>query len=223
MRILLVKYLFVIFILLLSPRANATMLTSNFDFGLEGWTVDGKGSLGQPGPTVVGANLSHVTTGGNPDGFLQAEDADNGWMTLIAPEQFLGDLSSFNNGLISFDSKVIVPGITLLSQFGSIELFGEGSLYASLDITPGDPTDDWIYSSALLTASKWGMADNDEWANLLANVTGIRVIVESHSPVQETIGFDNFILKTPVPEPSTIFLIGSAMLGIIGCGLKKKT
>lgn len=72
-----------------------------------------------------------------------------------------------------------------------------------------------------MNASDWGRTQ-DQWMNILYSVTEIRVITEAIVGY-EIVGFDNFKLQSsPVSEPATVIILGSGLVGLLGCRRKFK-
>ena len=175
--------------------AASLAVEGDFDAGLEGWTAEG-------------GTLIHVAAGGNPDGFLQLTDETNSNMFLTAPQNafYSGNLSGYVNGFVQFDARLVgLSGpATPFTTFGTIR-FSNGANSASFDLAPlGEPTDQWTTYMARLTSPPWG-SDSSNWLDILSNVTSLTVNLESHSPIVETVGFDNFRLSA-LPEPGTLAL-----------------
>ena len=81
-------------------QASADTISSTFDTGAEGWSaLDPTGDY----------TASWQSTGGNPGGFLQGNESnplgDTGY--FIAPSKFLGNLSAYAGGTLTYDLKVI--------------------------------------------------------------------------------------------------------------------
>jgi hypothetical protein len=198
-------------IALLASRVAAGVILEpgTFDAGLEGWTADG-------------GTLTYVATGGNPGGFLQLADATSTDMFVIAPknEFYSGDLTGYVNGFVQFDARTVsLSGpATAYPAFGRIT-FASGGKTASFDLAPlGEPTDEWTTYKAALTSPPWG-TDFDAWLEILSNVTSLTVNLESHSPIVETVGFDNFRLSG-LPEPGTLTL---ALIVAAGAALARRS
>ena len=170
--------------------ANASIL-STFDSDNENWTVLGL------------ATLSHENNGGNPGGFLVAAEAGGDTFEVVAPSKFLGELLAFKGGTLSFDSKLITTdGGSFGSGFGKVTILGGGAS-AELDLAPNPPETNWVTYSAQLISSNWGVSEAI-WDQILANVTEIRVILESVVG-WETMGFDNFKVQTATPQILSAF------------------
>jgi hypothetical protein len=189
-------------LLILGGMVAHAAIISTFASDNESWTVSGL------------ATLSHENNGGNPGGFLVAAEAGGDTFEVVAPSKFLGNLSLFKGGTLSFDSKLITTdGGSFGSGFGKVTILG-GGFSAELDLAPNDPTTDWATYSAMLIASNWGVSEAT-WSQILANVTQLRVILESVVG-WETMGFDNFQVAQPVPLPPSSLLFGTGLIGCFG-------
>lgn len=184
-------------------QAEATTITSTFTAGLEGWTA----------VETTGGTPSHMVAGGNPGGFLYIDNSENLWAYVVAPAAFLGNLSAFNGGSLSFDGNQLTGNgaYSDFNDWGRVIITG-ASGSASLDFAPGTiPVNQWRTYSAPLTAAAWGVTPA-VWSALLANVTDIRFSLEGTFG-GETNGFDNPTLQSPtapnpVPEPASLILVG---------------
>lgn len=177
-----------------SRPAAALTIQSSFDAGLEGWTA-------------LGIGLSWQSTGGNPGGYIRGDDLANA-SYLIAPAAFLGDLSAFDGGQMSFDHIAIdLDGMPIAGSGGEVTIFS-GAQSATADLLT--PSLTWQTGSVPLTASAWGVSQA-EWTSILANVTGIQIVIDSTLAVGAD-GFDDFTIVTP--EPTTALLLGCGIAGI---------
>lgn len=189
---------------LMGTAASAATLSSSFDTDAEGWTV-------------AGAVLSHVATGGNTGGHLQANDGVGTEMTLTAGAAYSG-IALMDNGQIKFDFIEKANPNGNYGSAGVVTLYGGGDS-ASLDLIPGDPGNSWVTYAADLTASAWGKTQV-EWEALIANIDTITVNVESGSRISEVIGLDNFSVDVatpavPLPASVPLMLSGLAALGLM--------
>jgi hypothetical protein len=174
--------------------ASGLTIQSSFDAGLEGWTA-------------AAVALSWQSAGGNPGGYLRGDDQAN-TSYLIAPAAFLGDLSSFDGGSMAFDHIAIdLDGFPIAGAGGEVTIFS-GAESATADLLTPSPI--WQTGSVLLTAAAWGVSQTT-WTGILANVTGIHIVIDSTLGVG-TDGFDNFTMVTP--EPATALLIGVGVAGM---------
>jgi hypothetical protein len=116
-------------------------------------------------------------------------------MAVVSPERFVGNLSRFDGGTLRFDAREIaVPARGPWSAFGAVTIIG-GQGEAHADLSPQEATQVWKTYSLTLVASNW-QVDASSWRQILSDVRGIRVTLESCSVLGETVGFDNFQLVT---------------------------
>jgi len=190
-----------------SLGAHASVIRSGFDTDLEGWT------------SFDGGSEVHVASGGNPSGYLEMTDVGLGSMQAIAPSAFLGNLTAYLGGALSFDALQSNQDSSDWGGFGTVRL-SNGGLTAVLDIAPdGAPGGSWNTYSAALDPALWS---GDSLSAVLANLTGISIELEDHDGVSEVVGFDNFTLtsaRTEVPEPGTLALLAGA--GLVA-GLRRR-
>lgn len=187
---------------------DGAVISSRFDSDLEGWTTNDSGSFSQ------------VATGGNPGGFLWLDNSELSIAQIQAPTKFLGDLSAYIGGKISFDGNLLGRGGNFFNgpdhgylDFGYVRI-SSPTIAVQIDLSPNGvtaPYQEWQTYSAVLDGDTWGVSDTD-FGILMADVTAVSIVVESlfGSEVQ---GVDNVEITT-VPEPSTcmllvIFLIGA--------------
>lgn len=165
-------------------------IISSFDYGREDWTA-------------TNGTIKWMPSGGNPGGYLEVQDTGGTMydVRLLAPSKFLGDLSSFDGGSLSFDSKLIDLGGGKLDNgaFGQVRL-SSGSQTALRDLAPSAPTYSWLNYGLDLTPEAWGYGGSN-WGAFLGNITEIRVTLDCTASRFETVGFDNFLLRNPAPPP----------------------
>ncbi len=200
--------LFVLGLTLCSLEASAATISSDFSADLDGWTISaGSGAL------------SYSATGGNPGGYLFVDNAEGATIVrAIAPAKFLGNLSAYDGGTLSFDGNLLSKGsVPFYAPYGQVRISTSGGTPATLDIAPSDPSIGvWTTYSVSLDAATWGQTPT-RWAEILANVTEIAIVLEAVSGL-ETNGFDNFVL-TSVPEPSGTVL---AALGLVSLATARR-
>ncbi len=219
-------------VVLLSPRpvAATSAISSTFKANDEGRTVE-------PGEGAI----TYEPKGGHPGGFLQIMDTGPSSYVIFSPAKFKGDLSLFNGGLLSYEVKVFPPTPPLTSVgsgFGRIQLGGGGS-NATFDYAPNPPVPSpkfWKQYSVPMTAEAWHTTDAN-WDTVLSDVTNFHITLGL-----ENIGFDNFQLKSGhrrraalrlssnedlepdsdvIPEPSSLFLLATGLLGLVGWRRKR--
>lgn len=194
----------------LSPAAAAPV--SVFDTNTEGWLAAGA------------AVFEWRNDDGNGPGYLYIDNAEAQGAILTAPVAFRGDLGTYNGGQISFDGKLLGTGGSFYQatvDYGVITIQGGGTS-AFLDLAPGGATagtSDWTTFSAPLTAAAWGKTDL-QWAQILGSVTNITLSVEALFG-NEVQGIDNIRLA-PVPGPATVWLLGTALAGVIAYRARRR-
>lgn len=180
---------------------SAQTIQSTFDTGLEGWT------------TSSGGSITYSAVGGNPGGYLQQIDLDLQDMFIIAPPAFLGNLTGFQEGTLSFDVRQIV-GTADYDPFGIVIIRNGANFVAADIVTSGFPGSEWSTQSVILNASSFGTTP-DFFSSIMSNVTALEITLESQFGVFETVGLDNMQLAVAVPEPGCLMLLSVAALG--GC------
>lgn len=211
--------------LLALPLTAAPVVSSTFDSNSEAWLVAGDG----PNTAVV-----YLPAGGNPGGAIQRADLTDGYMHFQAPAKFLGNLSAYYNGTLSYDLLQTVP-------FNDPEWFyrelieGAGMLILNTAGLPPN-TANWVHRSVALNAAAGWIAVaslNDyigtpiteaQFQAVLANVTALYITGDLISGA-DLATLDNVTLQA-VPEPSTWLFTGAALAALTGAlrrrGLKTR-
>lgn len=76
---------------------------ATFDSSAEGWVASTYPVQGPYAAPVATPALTHQSTGGNPEGYIEIEDPDNNVVFWRAPASFLGDRSGAYGQNLSFD------------------------------------------------------------------------------------------------------------------------
>jgi RHS repeat-associated protein len=173
------------------PAGPAFRLTSDFSTNADGWTANN------------GGEMKFVATGGDPGGYLEVTDTANSPdFAVLAPQRFLGDLSTFDGGQLSFDLRTI-SHLSGVCFDDAIPLTIEStSGIAAYTIPLAKSPDSWSKFSVPLNAATWGKTDK-EWQRILSDVTQIRIEIEMWCSV-DTSGFDNFSLIQRDGHPVTV-------------------
>lgn len=194
---------------LLAGAAHADILYS-FNTGTQGWTA------------YDGGAITWAPIGGNTGGWLTMVDTTGGDMRAVLPSTGLGNWSSYLGGTLSFDARNVSGDTPDYFSFGEIEITGTaGSI--KLDIVPGaEPISttalgSWHSYTTTLSTAMWG----SNLANVLQNVTAVKVTLEFHNGITESAGFDNFAV-TSVPEPSSAMLLLAGVAGLIWVAARRR-
>jgi hypothetical protein len=198
------RHLITASLLALGALAAHANINSSFNNGLEGWTG-------------AGGTVSYGASGGNGGGYLVQTDTMNTWMSVSAPAAFLGNLSTYSGGVLSFDVKNISNHASDLQSgpwFGAITITGAAGS-ASRNVAgagAGLPLADglWRTYSTTLSPALW----SGNLAAVLANTTAITLTLEFNNAIVETAGLDNFQIAA-VPEPATAVLMGAGVMVLV--------
>jgi len=167
---------------------SAFSVSSMFDSDLDGWTGTGDGTISWQG------------SGGNPDGYLQAEDPATGGNTdAVAPPKFLGNWSLFENtGSLSADLTIISGGA--VSEGAMFQISGPGgAAHLAWPTADGPPHGEWATFKVPIVESHWTVTSGT-WDALLPDVQSLLIDME-HITGVETTGLDNVVLSTLSPDP----------------------
>lgn len=197
----------------LSLSAPAGAVESRFDFDAEGWTVtnahDGVGSLPATWQTA-----GRIFTN---DPFA--------WTAFAAPAPFLGDLSSFLGGSLSFDLQVAQLDAAAPNYFGAMLRSGSDRLVWFGGV-PGvtDPrtylvpldaaAPGWRLNPSSLAGPATGSAvDSATFAAILSRVDGLFIDADWRGGA-DAVTLDNVVLAAAVPEPGAMALWMAGLLAM---------
>ena len=190
------RWLIILSVILLPARPvfAASTVSSTFDVDADGWTA-----------TPGAATVAHEASGGNPGGFLSSTDTDPTTPVVIAPAKFLGDLSAYDGGVLSYDMKVLDPTTPVTSVgdgLGRVQINGGGSnaTFIYLPSPPFPSPDAWRRFVVPLTAAAFNTTQAN-WEQVLSNATHLDVIIQHGTKV----GMDNVTL-TPAPDLSNLIV-----------------
>ena len=130
--------------------APTVLARSTFDSGDEGWQIfgDAQGATAQP---------TYSATGGNPGGFLSAQDdVTGGYWYWEAPETFLGDQCAAYGGNLGFDLRQ--SDTSSQSDRADVILRSDvnGEIVTLVLDTAENPGTDWTsYTIALKETAGW--------------------------------------------------------------------
>lgn len=197
-------------------------LVSTFDSGSEGWTVsDGA------------RNLEWNSTGGNPGGFISAEEAllNNTWY-FRSPNIWAGDWTSYIGGTVSFDLIDIVKD-QWDPNFGGmhgvyypdppeiiIAMDTDNVVFWEADIVP--ISSDWTSFQIQLLESdaSFSSTTTASFETIMENVSRLAIRGE-YFRLDDKEGLDN-VMVNPIPIPAAVWLFSSGLVGLIGISRRKK-
>jgi hypothetical protein len=163
------------------PLLSQSFITSTFDDSTEDWTVSG------------GA-LYYQDQTGNPGGFIEFEDDQDGKGVFMAPIKFIGDLRGYDQGSIEFNLKnTLNNGQTMLYGYGTVTI-SSALLTAEKNVVPLEYINEWTSFSIPFDAENWGLTAG-AWDSLLSDVTMISIQMDAQWDYYDRIGLDNFTLK----------------------------
>lgn len=151
------------------------------------WQLTDNGSQTQP---------RHMPTGGNPGGWLQLQDVQAGRMAVVFPKTWIGDLSGFLGGVISFDARTVdAQAGAPHKDFGLIEITGAGRTVSADAAGPGQvvPGSEWRRYQLRLSHETFRVQPR-QWAEILSDVQRVLIRVEGFSNASEVMGLDNVSL-----------------------------
>ncbi len=187
---------------------------STFDTDVDGWTATNSNPL------------IHKPSGGNPDGYAFLDNDELIVAFLKAPPKFLGDLSAFNGGTLSFDGNLLEKDDPFWPpnpmDYGNVTITGANGDSAMVDFVPmpdQPPEKSWKTFSELMTAEKWHKTE-EQWQALLEGVTDIKISIEAVLG-KEMEGVDN--IKLLLPQKKIVAPSQSPNAPVITAGITEGT
>jgi hypothetical protein len=174
---------------------------STFEQGDEGWTV-----------TYDGVGPYWYATGGNPGGYCSASDGQAGAIFFwTAPAPFLGNMSAFYHGFLSFDLSL---NCTEYLGYQDIVLTGNGiTLYYYCSYYP---TTQWTHYAVFLdtigwqedSGGTWITVTSEDFQSVLGNLSSLQIRGE-YCGTPDISNIDNVCLSTSATPVSQIQNPGS--------------
>ena len=196
-----------------SALPAAAGIASTFDAGSEAWTVAGDG----PDTSVV-----YLAAGCNPGGCIQRTDLTSGYMHFSAPAAFLGDLSAYIGGTLSYDLLQTTSSADPDWYYRTV-IQGAGLYLLSTIALPPD-TASWRHITTTLTPANFLVisalddytgptATPTQFNNVMAAVTGLYITGDLTSGdagtgTADLAHLDNVTLATPEPASAALVALG---------------
>ncbi|MFG0246875.1 MAG: laminin B domain-containing protein [Phycisphaerales bacterium JB052] len=165
--------------------AGGDRTLGSFDTDSEGWSTD-----------KDARDFRWEATGGNPGGFIAADDIGSGeYWRFAAPSAYLGDRSSSYGFALSYELKQLGTVGTVTNQ-NDIEIVGSGmTLSYQFAVAPGG---EWTAFSVDLVPGVGWMVGSDpaseaQIRSVLSDVTGLSIRGE-YRVGADSCGLDNFVL-----------------------------
>jgi len=162
--------LLVAVVFLTSAKAKAQAdIVSTFDTDAEGWTVEVLDSFiyGNPPKVISSGELFYERNGGHPGGDIGSFDTDDKTEEhFVAPAKFLGNMSAYYGGVLSFDLWDSLDPV--VGGPNQVELIGNGHtlFYDYFDShTNYSPAITWTNWSIPLAPSAWWRLDDYSTTN----------------------------------------------------------
>jgi len=204
------------------PTHAAIVAVASFDNDLEGWTAL---ACPNPGVCALGSaplTLQHLASGGNPGGYVRAQDPSSSTAGRAAPPAAFSSLLAFGQTL-SFDALVERNGGDGVYDSSTAPLVTietpSGTLVFATDVLPTIDGGWQHYAVPLFDAAGWVLVTNGvrplaagEFESLFETRTRLSLIAEwlNDSADLDTGGLDNVTLSA-VPLPAALPLFACAL------------
>lgn len=211
-----------VFLGMTASPALAQLASSTFNVDAEGWLVQGDATSAIP---------DYNAAGGNPGGFISADDSVAGGVWFWrAPAKFLGNKSAAYNETLTFD---LIQSLTT-TQFNDVDISLAGGGITLVFDTPNNPGTDWTPYSILLNESAGWRVGNLAGAapsalqmqTVLSSLTDLRIRGEFRTGA-DTGSLDNVFLNgtlpsAAAPEPASVSLLATGLLTVAGFLRRKR-
>jgi len=188
------KVLFLSVMFLSVPFISNADIVWNFDNDVEGWQIADFPSYGPYTVPYGYYSLTHVATGGSPDGYAQGLDPSGYTFTFCMPDEVFGCIQSFSGGNISFYMRSTHSN--WVDEPYLIIVCGEEVLLSMIPI----PTTDWQYYYIDFFLENFyrysgGELTEEYFQTLMLSVDNIYIVAEYGAGVYEYTDLDTVILS----------------------------
>jgi len=179
--------------------AVAEPVISDFETGADGWQVVDMNCSGTISTVYGTYPVTAVESGGCDGAFIECADPSSNCFYFDAPAKFLGDMSAFLGGRLTFCIR------TSMNNWapGNIVVMAGAGLVLAAEIKPF-PSADWQQITIPLGACYFRKGNKgdapvlpEELAAVLADLRSLRISAEYGSTVAETSSLDSVVLTPP--------------------------
>lgn len=211
----------VIAVSLASSATAQAARSANFDSGNDGWSVVDFLTAGQYTAPTTSYLPNHLASGGQSGGYIDFTDPSDGSFFFSAPGSFLGNLSAYYGGTLSYAQKVsVAPGFSQWRDDPDVVMVVNNQAYVYQ--SAANPGSDWTQYAVHFTETGWhkgslsgALVSQSEFQSALPNITALYLRGEYIAGVVETTGLDNVsIAAVPEPESYAMMLAGIGLLGV---------
>ncbi len=203
--------IFSVFLFAFANSVNAaTVATSEFSSGADGWT------WGAPNPS-----MSWQLTDGNPGGYIRYDNNQGGDCGIYAPSTYMGNWGNLGVNELSYEVNIFTTGSVYLVGHYQASISGPGGEASWLGPQP-DPTTPWKNIIIPISEASWTV-NSGSWNAIMADVTNLRIEMAYYNnwgPFEIT-GIDNVSLSA-VPIPGAVWLLGTGLVGLVAARRKKR-
>jgi hypothetical protein len=165
-------------------------LTADFDDGDGGWRPEGD------------VSFEWRKAGGNSGGFLLGRDLGDGstWY-FVSPRSWSGDWTPYIGGILSFDLKMIDPGMGVPYEAELVRIVGSDGSAVSVSSSSSSYSEDllaggWTRRQVALTHAAFG-AREETFSRVMRSVDRVMIRGE-YSDRSDVEGIDNVVVSLPV-------------------------